>query len=100
MAELQLGLEIGGMYLTYHNPDVDDHNFNVVDLGSQDQIQEIWNIDAKRDLMKLANIIISGKPAKPSPNENNCHYCDWKYKCQAVFNESENALSLFTDVKV
>ena len=46
-----------------------DHNFNVLDLGSQDQIQEIWNIDAKRDLMKLANIITSGKPAKPSPNE-------------------------------
>ena len=42
---------------------LDDHNFNVVDLGSQDQIQEIWNIDAKRDLMKLANIITSGKPA-------------------------------------
>ena len=100
MASLQLGLEIGGMYLTYHNPDVDNHNFNVVELGSQDQIQEIWNIDAKRDLMKLANIIVSGKPAAPSPNENNCHWCDWKLKCKAVFKESEHALSLFSDVKV
>ena len=50
--------------------------------------------------MKLSNIIVSGKPAEPSPNENNCHFCDWKHKCQAVFKESENALSLFVDVTV
>ena len=100
MASLQLGLEIGGMYLSYHNPDIDDQNFSVLDLGAQEQIQEIWNIDTKRELMKLSNIIVSGKPAAPSPNENNCHFCDWKYKCQAVFKESENALSLFADVKV
>ena len=50
--------------------------------------------------MKLANIIVSGRPAAPSPNENNCHFCDWKHKCQAVFNESENTLSLFADVTV
>ena len=98
MASLQLGLEIGGIYLSYHNPDIDDQNFSVLDLGAQDQIQEIWNIDAKRELMKLSNIIVSGKPAAPSPNENNCHFCDWKYKCKAVFKESENALSLFADV--
>ena len=100
MASLQLGLEIGGMYLSYHNPDIDDQNFSVLDLGAQDQIQEIWNIEAKRELMKLSNIIVSGKPAEPSPNENNCHFCDWKYKCNAVFKESENALSLFADVTV
>ena len=29
MASLQLGLEIGGMYLSYHNPDIDDQNFSV-----------------------------------------------------------------------
>ena len=100
MASLQLGLDIEGMFLSYHNPDIDEKNFNLVNLGSQDQIQSIWNIDAKRDLKKLSEIIVSGETASPTPNQNNCHFCDWRYKCQAVFKESENVLSLFADVKV
>ena len=75
-------------------------NFNLVDLGSQDQIHEIWNEEAKRDLIKLSAIIVSGEAAAPSPNENNCHFCDWRNKCKAVFKESEDALSLFSEMKV
>ena len=100
MASLQLGLDIGGMFLAYHNPDIDNENFNLVDLGSQDQIHEIWNEEAKRDLIKLSAIIVSGESAAPSPNESNCHFCDWRNTCKVVFKESEDALSLFSEMKV
>ena len=98
--------QIGIVIQAYLHRSLDDikslsnEKFNVISLGGQDEINKIWSNEHKKELVELTNLILSDDPIVPTPNENNCHYCDWREKCTSKFEENEEILNLFADVKL
>ena len=99
MLSLKLNLKVSNMILSYYDPSLKSNNFNIVSLGSHEDIKNILNDGVKGKLLNLSDLIVSNEEAAPSPTETNCKFCDWKGSCNAVFNESNLVVNLFADIK-
>ena len=99
MISRKLGLDVSEMYLSYYNPRNSNDKFNVISLGGHEEINKIWSNEHKKELVELTNLILSDEPIVPTSNQSNCQYCDWRAKCTSKFEENEEILNLFADVK-
>ena len=100
MISRKLGLDVSEMYLSYYNPRNSNDKFNVISLGGHEEINKIWSNEHKKELVELTNLILSDEPIVPTSNQSNCQYCDWRAKCTSKFEENEEVLNLFADVKL
>lgn len=90
--------EIGELFLGYYDPKCKENNFNMISIGGQKEANEIWNIEIKKDILKLANSIVKGENLVPSPSYRNCMFCTWKSRCEVPYKESEDLIDLFENL--
>ena len=92
--------EIGGLYLGYFDPEIDNHNFDVVELGATKEAKEIWSVEIKQKLVILAKTIVSKETAPTNPTDANCRFCPWKEKCNAAIDPKEELVDIFANLGV
>ena len=92
--------EIGGLYLGYFDPEIDNDNFEVVEVGATKEAKEIWSTDIKKRLVMLSKTLVSKQTAPTSPSDSNCRFCPWRERCSTAIDPEEELVDIFANLGV
>mgnify|MGYP001201734448 CR=1 FL=1 len=81
--------EIGGVFLSYGSKKNDFKDIELLELGDQEYVNEIWNVDKRKEIKNLMSKMGQGYEPKAKPSDRNCKYCPWKLRCKHKFIEQE-----------
>jgi CRISPR/Cas system-associated exonuclease Cas4 (RecB family) len=86
--------KIGGVFLSYGSKNNDFKDVELIELGDEKFVNELWNPRKRDQIKSLMNLMGSGHEPEPNPSKQNCKYCPWNSRCSNRFKEQE-PLELF-----
>ena len=80
--------------------EIDNDNFEVVEVGATKEAKEIWSTDIKKRLVMLSKTLVSKQTAPTNPSSDNCRFCPWNQRCSVAIDPEEELVDIFANLGV